>query len=235
MDPSYIAGLFDGDGTIMISQIPNGFQLKVELTQCNKKFLEDINVGFANTGKLYEDKREHKYLNENAWKLRFVGEATTSILNIMKSYSIIKYKQAELGIKYLEYQGQLNKYNERQAMYNDMKELNKHKSYIKPYDRINNAYISGLFDAEGNVYLKETGKLKYYVKITQMCDAELITRIQSYLGYGKISKSEPYRLRFFSKNDIFAFHSVIENTNQIKIYDILELMERLLTIQIRLK
>jgi len=228
MDNSYIAGVFDGDGSILIAKIPKGFQLKVELSQCSKSYLEAINKQYGNQGSLYEDNREHKYVGENCWKLRFTGIACIELLNLMEQHSIIKYKQAELALEYLELQNKQGKYNERAEMYAQMKHLNKYKTYPKPYDRINNAYISGLFDAEGNVYIGEGSKLKYYVKITQKCDEQLISKIQEYLGYGKISASEKYRIRFYSKKDIFAFHSVVEDTNKLKIYKLLDLMSKLI-------
>jgi hypothetical protein len=228
MDKSYIAGMFDGDGSILIAKIPLGFQLKVELSQCDKSYLEGINQHFDNTGSLYEDTRSDKYVGENCWKLRFTGEACTHVLDLMKHYSIIKYKQAELALEYLQLQHKQGMYEERESIYQKMKNFNKFKLYTKPYERLNNAYISGLFDAEGNVYIGDGNKFKYYVKITQKCDEELISKMKDYLGFGRISPSEKYRLRFFSKADIFAFHSVVEDTNKIKIFKLLELMQKLL-------
>lgn len=228
MDKSYLAGMFDGDGSILIAKIPKGFQLKVELSQCDKDYLVEINKQFEGVGSLYEDTRSEKYAGENCWKLRFTGEACTHVLNLMKNHSIIKYKQAELALEYLECQHQNNMYEARHHMYKKMKNLNKFKMYTKPYERLNNAYISGLFDAEGNVYIGNGHKLKYYVKITQKCDEELITKIKDYLGFGKISPSEKYRLRFFSKSDIFAFHAVVEDTSKIKIFKMIELMHMLI-------
>lgn len=230
MDKSYIAGMFDGDGSIVIGKLTRGFQLKVELTQCNRAFLEQVRSVFHDKGNIYDDGRDDKYVDEGACQLRFVGNNAIPLLELMRDYSIIKYKQAELGLKYLIIQGEKHKYGEREQMYLQMKMLNADKAYVKPYDRISNAYISGLFDAEGNVYsaINRENKKKYYVKITQKCDPELIRQIQLFLRFGKISASEPYRIRFFSKADIFAFHSVIEDTNNIKIYKLLDLMQTLL-------
>ena len=72
-------------------------------------------------------------------------------------------------------------------------------------------YIAGLFDAEGNVYNEIIkGKHRYYVKITQKCDPVLISNIQTYLGFGKIAPSEPYRIVFHSRNDIISFWKIVQ-------------------------
>ena len=63
-----------------------------------------------------------------------------------------------------------DKHDEKESLFKTMK-LNANKqSYRKDYSRINEAYIAGLFDAEGNVYCAFKDKLKYYVKITQKSD-----------------------------------------------------------------
>jgi hypothetical protein len=228
MDVSYLAGLFDGDGSIFIAKVVTGYQIKVELSQCNFDFIKKVNNSLNNKGKIYEDKRHDKYTLETNWKLRFFGDAASEILHIMNQHAIIKQPQAALGIQYLLLQNKQNKNTERETIYIAMKALNANKTYTKPFDRVNNAYISGLFDAEGNVYINQNNNNKFYVKITQRTDIQLLIKIQDFLGYGKISKSEPDRLRFYSKADVFAFYSVIEDTSHIKIYKMIDLMTLLI-------
>ena len=228
MNTSYLAGLFDGDGSIFIAKITNGYQIKVELSQCSLTFIQMVNNSLNNKGSIYEDKRHDKYTTETNWKLRFFGEVASEILDIMNKHAIIKQPQAALAIQYLLLQNKQNKNAEREKFYIAMKALNADKTYTKPFDRVNNEYISGLFDAEGNVYINHKNKKKYYVKITQKTDTQLLVEIQKFLGFGKISKSEPERLRFFSKSDVFAFHEVIEDTSNIKIYKMLDLMTLLI-------
>lgn len=205
MDESYVAGFCDGDGSICIGKCRDGFQFKVEFTQCSSAFLKKMNATLGSVGKMYEDARHDKYTKETATQLRLCGLATIPLLHVMSCHAIIKAPQACLGMRYLELARQPGLYEVREEMWHQMKAMNKDKSsYDKDYSRINAAYIAGLFDAEGNVYLSANGK-KYYVKITQKCDAMLIKRIQAFLGFGHISASEPYRLRFHNKNDIHLF------------------------------
>jgi hypothetical protein len=136
----------------------------------------------------------------------------------MSKHGIIKEYQANLAFKFL---ADTRKCREKEDLYIKMKAANADKStYPKNYDRITDAYIAGLFDAEGNVYSaiceKKNDRHVYYVKITQKCDPGLIAAIRDYLGFGRISKSEPYRIRFFSKQDIIAFHNVVDKYIIIK-------------------
>jgi hypothetical protein len=201
---AYIAGFIDGDGSVCIGKCnESGFQLKVEITQCNEGWLKEINTFFLNSGRMYKDSRSKKYNGEPAWSLRFCGHKAIPVLRLMSERCIVKATQAELGIEYTQYINRPGKQEEREACYLRMKELNANKaSYEKDYTRVCDAYVAGLMDAEGNVYNNEEGKHKYYVKITQLSDTELLKRIQSYLGAGMISATEPERLRFFSKKEI---------------------------------
>jgi len=98
-----------------------------------------------------------------------------------------------------------------------MKILNKNKeSYDKDYSKITNAYIAGIFDAEGNVYLNDTKRLRFYVKITQKCDPLLIEKIKEFLKFGNIYPSENYRIRFESKINVIKFYEIVKDFINIK-------------------
>lgn len=213
MDKSYIAGMIDGDGSICIGKCRNGFQLKIEITQCNLDFLNKFNDNFNNNGIIYYDKRDGKYINENARQLRFAGIKGLDILNIQKDYGIIKVPQALIGLEYLDIANKNNMYEKREELYNKNKSMNKDKSsYEKDYSRINEAYIAGLLDAEGNIYYSnKNNKKNYHVKITQKSDPQLILHIKEYLTFGQISPSEPYRIRFASKKNIINLWNLIKD------------------------
>jgi hypothetical protein len=92
-----------------------------------------------------------------------------------------------------------------------MKSMNADKSsYEKDYSKVNFAYIAGLLDAEGNVYINTQKRSKSYVKITQKCDPMLIRTIQQCLGFGSIPPSEDYRIRFSKKNDILKLWDLLK-------------------------
>lgn len=217
MDNSYLAGFIDGDGCICIGKCRKGFQFKVELTQCNQEFLNKINDYFNNIGIIYKDNRKDKYINEQAQQLRICGIKSIPLLNIQKEYGIIKAPQAEIGLEYLEMNREKNMNEERHKLYLKVKSMNADKSsYDKDYSKINNAYIAGLLDAEGNIYYIAEPKKRYYVKITQKSDQQLIANIKKYLTFGQISPSEPYRIRFGSKKDIIKLWDLINDYLIIK-------------------
>jgi hypothetical protein len=203
MDNSYLAGFIDGDGSICIGKCKGGFQLKLEITQCNRMMLTMLNKQFTDIGKLYCDNRDEKYTKESAIQLRFCGKNASKLLDIARTYAIVKAPQALLAIEYLTNINKPGMYDIREDFYNRMKSMNKDKnSYEKDYSKINDAYIAGLLDAEGNIYYNKTDKVRYYVKITQKCDPTLINHIRTYLGYGQISASELYRIRFSSRQTV---------------------------------
>lgn len=225
MDSSYIAGFFDGDGTVCITQCRGGFQLKAELTQCNQEFVDNVAKMFST--KVYIDGRLNKYTNESAFSLRLCGLQAIPILNLVKNYGIIKQPQACIALEYLSLSRQVGMYTQRSEYYMKLKGMNRNKSsYAKDYSNICNGYIAGLFDAEGNVYNSViNGKHRYYVKITQKCDPILISNIQKYLGFGKIPPSEPYRLVFHSRKDIMDFWKVVHPYVHIKKHQYVTLLD----------
>ena len=218
MDKSYIAGMYDGDGSIIVGKLVGGYQLKVELTQCNLEFLKSINEEFSGIGKIYMDKRVEKYRNECAGSLRFTGVKAISLLNLMEEYAIIKAPQAKIALEFLEL-GSVSNPELRAEYHKIMGGMSKDKlSYVKDYSKVNNAYIAGLLDAEGNIYCRNIPgqKIRYYVKITQKSEPGVIAAIKEFLGYGHIYPCEPYRIRFENKKDIKAMWIATEQYLTIK-------------------
>jgi len=106
--------------------------------------------------------------------------------------------------------------------------MNKDKnSYEKDYSKINDAYIAGLLDAEGNIYYSKTNKVRYYVKITQKCDPVLVNHIKTYLGYGQISPSEIFRIRFSSRQTVKDLWDRIKRHLIIKKDKYVDLLQKL--------
>lgn len=228
MDKSYIAGLYDGDGSINMSLggIANkqGVLLKVELSQNVLSVLEEINKELGYKGKIYSDSRVEKYTNDTNHCLRFCGKDAFDILKVIQDYGVIKSPQAKLALEHLK----LDYYDKEQKNINMniMKDLNSNKNvYDKPYQHINDAYISGLFDAEGNVYFSTNlkGKKKSYVKITQSGCPEILSKISEYLGFG--STSDYGRWKIFSKDNYNKFYAIVSKTNLMKIDKLTKLLE----------
>jgi len=110
----YFAGFCDGDASICIGKCRDGYQLKFELTQCNRDFLDNVISSVTKFGKIYKDSRDYKYLTENASTLRLCGAISEKVMHVMKEYSIIKYKQAEVALEYIPLINTCNKSTEKQ-------------------------------------------------------------------------------------------------------------------------
>lgn len=211
--PSYLAAFFDGDGSINISKVgpdgKQGYLLKAEISQCNQDFLKRVQRSVGNTGKLYADKRTDKYTGETSWCLRWCGKGTRPILRIILDYGVIKKEQAKLALEMLALP-RVGSGSRKEEIRLKMKELNRDKTtYDKPWERVNDAYVAGLFDAEGNVYQKidDTGKLRSYVKITQKSDPRVLHHIRDHLGCGVVK--EGCRFKMYSQDTYKKFHDAV--------------------------
>jgi len=207
---SYFAGLFDGDASICIGKCRNdGFQLKVEFSQCDTIISEYITPYFT---KKYVDNRDEKYTKLNCTGYRACGKNSKCVLELMFRYAIIKVPQAKTGLEYLPLIGIHGEEHKviRKSYYDKMKSLNKDKSYHKPFERLNEQYIAGLFDAEGcvSICFSKTGKRRWYFQIVQQTDPKILDHITIFLGYG--TQSAGYgRWRVASKKNFLDFEKRI--------------------------
>ena len=220
MDPAYIAGMFDGDGSINVSKVgphgKEGYLLKVELSQCNEAFLRDMNSSLGGAGKMYRDARTAKYTRETNGTLRFCGQAAAGVLHLLAQHAVIKAEQARVALRFIDL-SRRGTGADKEIIRARMKELNADKTaYDKPWDRICPAYIAGLFDAEGNAYLSVDGDMKrrQYVKITQKSDPEILHRITVHLGYGMVR--EGCRWKIYSSEHVASFWATVAPHLRIK-------------------
>lgn len=211
--PGYLAGMFDGDGSVNMSKVgapgKQGYLLKAELSQCNEAFLKNVNAFFGNTGKLYADSRTDKYTKETNHTLRFCGVAAKPVLEIIASHGIIKSTQAALALDFLDLP-RVNAGGAKEAVRQRMKELNCDKAaYDKPWERMSAAYVAGLFDAEGHVHdaTDATGKRRMYVKITQKSDVRVLDRIRDFYGTGAVADGCCWKI--YSRADIDRFRDSV--------------------------
>ena len=99
---SYIAGFFDGEGSIYMlhNKKTNQIFLCVNLTNTNKKVLDWINKNLGGKLSLSKDKRAKIQL----YRLRWYSQNALSILKVLKPYLQIKKNKCKLAIEFQEKQ-----------------------------------------------------------------------------------------------------------------------------------
>jgi hypothetical protein len=126
-------------------------------------------------------------------------------------------------MKISTYVNKPNKLEEKTKLYNECFEANKYKLFDDFHlIKMNIEYISGLFDAEGCLYINNNNLKKFYISITQKSYPSVLTCIKNYLGFGNIDYNEG-KFKIYSKEKCLLFISLIENNlivkyNQVKYF-----------------
>lgn len=195
LDPSYLAGFIDGDGCIYIRKqkaIKEGtndyFQAGIEISQSRTNILQIIALHYG--GKLYSEKRAKTHRTE--YTLRMAGKSANMLLNDIKEHLVIKHKQATLVEKINRYNNKHNLFDKKLELYEKCSSLNKEKTADIKLERVNEAYIAGLFDAEGYCSIRISNKTKNYkgikIKITQTSYPEVLSKIKDIITFGRVVK-----------------------------------------------
>jgi hypothetical protein len=207
---SYIAGLIDGDGTIFIRKILDGYQSGISLTQSRTNILQILKYHYGGsiihpTGLNIENIiNEDGYYDENnkrnSYTLIIRSNEYRFILNDIMHYIILKKTQIDLLHEFSKIANKPNHITEKEQLCSACLEQNKIKTLEKyDYSKLNLEYIQGLFDAEGYIYVsykKIDNVIKFtkgvYMKITQKSRPEILAEIQKFLGFGKCGEYTYY-------------------------------------------
>lgn len=214
---SYIAGLMDGDGSIFVDRQKSGHSLHVEFEQCSRS-IEPHMLAFGMSN--YEDTRSNKYNNETAVKYRICGKKTKQLLELMRDYSVIKKPQAQLGMDFIPYIQKLNLFDKKETLALIISSLNNNKKYEKDFSKMNDAYIAGLFDAEGSAISKTNSK--WYIQIVQSGSKDILEYIQKQFGSGSITSEG--RWRIYNIEHAYEFYKRIRPYTIIKSEDLDEMV-----------
>jgi hypothetical protein len=184
ISPYYLSGFFDGDGSICINE---ALSLQIQFSQCVLPILNKIKDIFGGSLYSFEPRNDNQRTQHS---LRICGRDCEKILKYLDIGCIMKYEQVQVAKKII-YLNNLQNLNDKKIEYREeMRRLNKSykKTHDKPYTRINIEYISGLFDAEGCIYLRERKNSHCfdYIKITQANDYQLLEHIKNFIGHGSV-------------------------------------------------
>jgi hypothetical protein len=212
LHPSYISGLIDGDGTIFIRKIKDGYQSGISLTQSRTNILQILKYYYGGTiikpnesnintvDKYNEFGYYDKNNKRNSYTLIIRSNEYNYLLNDIYEFIILKIEQINCLKEFNQYVNKPFITDEKDKLYKLCKDKNKVKLNEK-YDtsRLNIEYIKGLFDAEGHIYVSYkiiNGKPRFtkgvYMKITQKNHPLILTEIQTFIGFGKVSDYNYY-------------------------------------------
>ncbi len=182
ISPYYIGGFFDGDGSIFID--PNNC-LSICFTQCYLPILVKFHKIFG--GNLYISTEKRNEQSRYCHSLKINGKDCLKILQYLDIGCILKYEQVQIAKKFI-FLNKIHNLEEIKKEYRlNIQKLNKKykKSENLNYLNINWEYISGLFDAEGCIFINKKNKFSY-IKITQKNNWKLIKSIRDFTGHGQI-------------------------------------------------
>jgi hypothetical protein len=214
LDPEYVAGFFDSDGSVYIS---NKNVLCISFTQCVLNILLLLQKQYG--GELFE--RNGKNIKQRKqYTLRIIGLECKKIIEDLNKYSVLKINKIENALTYLDF---INKKNcESKLELIDFIRNNNKIDDTKYFSRINWKYIAGMFDGDGYIGLNykylEINKISIQFSICQKYTP-------NFLGYLKnFMSSETNNFFSLSKNDIRTskFDNIIKIYNFIKQYIIVK-------------
>ncbi len=218
--PSYIAGFIDGDGSIFIRKITDGYQSGFTITQCRTNILQIIRYHFGGsittssnrndkTINLMDETNEyyHKHNIRNQYNLLIRNNEYQMLLDYLQDSFIIKENQYQCLRQFNKLANLQNQNEEKENLYLKCSEHNKkcnlHERYLI---RLNIQYIAGLFDAEGCIYI-QNNKFSLCVSIAQKNHPKILYEIVKFLGFGKV---ETYEFKIYKRSDCLQFIQLVK-------------------------
>lgn len=209
-DPFYLGGMWDGDGTVTIcGNKEAGFVLQVSFSQAIPQFLHRVQANFG--GKVYMCKEPDKDVCKQMYGYRVCGKASIPLLKVLEKGCIIKYNQVKLALEYISLIDKPGKVDQREMYCRMIRKLNEHEYYEveKPYERVCDAYIAGIFDAEGYIGVSNVKNTLRAITISQRNDPVVLSYIKEYLTYGKVDK----------KDDMWIVYDKVGRINFMKLVE----------------
>jgi len=199
----YLAGFFDGDGCISVQKFNSGgYSVGISFSQSNEEWVETIKMYYPYL-KISSGKRKG---HRCEFSLKASGKQIEPLVDDLSKYSILKYEQLNEAKKFFQYINILNTNEQKEVIYQKLKDLKKNSPKNKPYDRLNHVYVAGFFDAEGCITLYNRSMR---IKITQKSDETILKRIGEL--YNNTNNISHYSLCFYSKESIIDFLNSIRD------------------------
>lgn len=134
---AYLAGIIDGEGTVRIhrikasSRLPRGYYCaEISIGSTTKELIDFIHENFYGGAVTYKKPQRVGWKESWEWRV-YKNEYTTRILQKTQPFLVVKIKQCELALKFLDYysnkpsrltDGDVAVFEE---MYDEMSQLNR--------------------------------------------------------------------------------------------------------------
>ena len=221
---SYIAGFIDGDGCIFIRSILNAYQSGFSITQCRTNILQIIRYHFGGRITTSSNRNNkiinlmdtekndcyHKHNIRNQYNLIIQSNEYNTLLEYLQNSVIIKEIQYQTLYEFNKLVNLTDKKEEKEELNLKCSNLNKICNLNEKYlTRLNIEYISGLFDAEGCIYIDKKKYTKFYISITQKNHTQILYDIVKFLGFGTIDCEIKFKI--YNKTNCLKFIHLVKN------------------------
>ena len=219
--PSYIAGFIDGDGCVFIRKIADGYQSGFSIAQCRTNVLQIIRYYFGGSITSSTNRNDktinimnnnddyfYKYNVRNQYNLLIRNNEYQIILEYLQWTFIIKESQYQCLYEFNKIANLTNKNEEKEQLYLTCSTSNKKCDLDKRnLSRLNIEYISGLFDAEGCLFI-DKNSFNCFISISQKNHPLILEEIIKFLGFGKLITDE---IRIYKQSDCLKFIQLVKN------------------------
>jgi len=218
--PSYISGFIDGDGCIFIRKIEDGYQSGIQIAQSRTNILQILRFHFGGSitsssnrnNKIKNlmddvDQYYHKYNIRNQYNLLIRSNEYKLLIDYLQNTLIIKENQYNCLYEFNKLANLPNKKEEKEELYLKCSGLNKTCNLDdRNLKKLNIEYISGLFDAEGCIFIDHNLK-NIRISIAQKNHPIILNEIVRFLGFGKVKN---YEFKIHKKSDCLKFLQLVK-------------------------
>lgn len=199
LDPSYLAGFMDGDGYYVMTESNGYVRYGLYIGQCRTNILQIIHYHFYGQVRqpdtfirMNQDEnlfycknniREIYSIKINSYYAKYMAE-------YMEPYVIFKKNQIQCILEAIDTKGKSKK-EKLIDLKNKCQEYNQRLTDVEyDFSKMNDAYIAGLYDAEGCITMIHNGIMEYRFKIgiSQKNHTIVLTKLVEYFGYGLVDK-----------------------------------------------
>lgn len=97
-DAAYLAGLLDGEGSVMIVSRDNGFALRLNIANTHRAVLDWV-ATTTGVGRVVAGKRQSEW-HQPIWAWRAGGDSAETVLSAVVEFMKIKSRHARYGIEF---------------------------------------------------------------------------------------------------------------------------------------